>query len=310
MSSDLFPGFSSQFITTSLGARIFVRVSQPKESKPPLLLLHGFPQTHAEFHKIAPLLAPHFTLILLDLRGYGASSSPHSTNGSGYSKRLMGQDCVSVMEQLGFSDQKISIVGHDRGARVAYRLAFDMPERLDKIVVVDIVPTGSMFQGFGNVKAGLKGYHWLFLAQLEPFPEKMIGAGEGGKMFLEHSFSSWTATGTLESFDSAVIDRYREAYCNEEKIHTTCEDYRAGAFFDRVYDEEELEQGKKIQVPVLAVWGEGGIFAGAMEGMREGPLQVWQKYCANVQGRGLSCGHFIPEEDPTNLASEVLRFLL
>ena len=148
MSSDLFPGFSSQFITTSLDARIFVRVSPLKNTKPPLLLLHGFPQTHVEFHKITPFLLPYFTIVLLDLRGYGASFPvPHSFNGSGYSKRLMGQDCISVMEQLGFGGEKFTIVGHDRGARVAYRLAFDMPEKLHKIVVIDIVPRHQCFKG-------------------------------------------------------------------------------------------------------------------------------------------------------------------
>lgn len=310
MTLDLFPDFSFQSITTSSGAHIFVRVSEPR-NKRPLLLLHGFPQTHAEYHKLTPLLLPHFTIILLDLRGYGASSSgPHSSkNGSGYTKRLMGHDCVSVMQQLGFD--KFDLVGHDRGARVAYRLAFDMPERLNRVVAVDIVPTASMFRGFGNVKAALKGYHWLFLGQPEPFPERMIGSTEGGgRMFLEHSLASWTATTTLDCFDATAMQQYREAYCNEEKIHTTCEDYRAGVFFDRVYDEEELEKGRKIQVPLLAVWGKKGLFAEVMEeGKKEGPLQVWQKYCANVQGKGMDSGHFIPEEDPEALASEILQFL-
>ena len=308
MSSDLFPGFSSQFITTSSYARIFVRVSESRD-KEPLLLVHGFPQTHIEFHKIIPYLLPHFTIVLLDLRGYGASSSvPHSSNGSGYTKRLMGQDCVSVMEQLGYD--KFSIVGHDRGARVAYRLAFDTPERLNKVVVVDIVPTASMFRNFGNAKGALKGYHWLFLAQPEPFPERLIGSTEGGgRMFLEHTLASWTATSSLHSFDSTAMQKYEEAYCNEEKIHTTCEDYRAGVFFDRVYDEEDLEKGRKITVPVLAVWGERGLFADAMEGKMEGPLEVWQKYCIDVKGKGLDCGHFIPEEGPEALASEILKFL-
>lgn len=223
----------------------------------------------------------------------------------------MGQDCLSVMEQLGYSpDEKFAVLGHDRGARVAYRLAFDNPERVSKVIVVDIVPTASMFQGFGDVRAGLKGYHWLFLAQPAPFPERLIGGVEGGRMFLEQALASWTGTGTLDAYDAEVMRGYREAYCAEEKIHATCEDYRAGAYFDRVYDEEELERGSKIQVPVLVVWGEAGSFASAMKAKKEGPLEVWQMYCADVRGRGLGCGHFIPEEDPEALVDEALKFLL
>ncbi|KAL4934336.1 alpha/beta fold hydrolase [Aspergillus undulatus] len=300
-------------------ARIFVRVS-PIKDNPPLLLLHGFPQTHAEWHKLAPLLLPHFTLILIDLRGYGASSSVlSSTNGSGYTKRLMGQDCISVMDQLGYQGRKFAVLGHDRGARVAYRLAFDEPERISRVIVVDIVPTASMFGSFGNVSAAMKGYHWLFLAQPAPFPEEMIKGRDGGSMFLENGLKSWTAAGTLSTFDNEVLEQYREAYVNnDEKIHTTCEDYRAGVFFDRVYDEEDLEAGRKIQAPLLAVWGESGLFAGAMKEekkkkkkkVKEGPLDVWQRYCVDVKGKGLNCGHFVPEEDPEGLATEVLEFLL
>jgi haloacetate dehalogenase len=144
MAVDLFPDFSSEYITTALGARIFVRVS-PNKGKPPALLLHGFPQTHMEWHRVVPLLLPHYTVVLLDLRGYGASESiADSVNGSGYTKRLMAQDCVSVMDQLGYT--KFTVIGHDRGARVTYRLAFDQPEKLEKVVLIDIIPTAAMFK--------------------------------------------------------------------------------------------------------------------------------------------------------------------
>ncbi|KAL3479253.1 Alpha/Beta hydrolase protein [Aspergillus californicus] len=318
MPADLFPGYSTQYLKTPTGARIFTRVSpahnESDKANPPLLLLHGFPQTHAEFHRLAPLLLPHFTLILVDLRGYGASPPvPQSENGSGYTKRLMGQDCLSIMDQLGFSG-KFNVLGHDRGARVAYRLAFDSPERVEKVIVADIVPTAHMFKSFANASAAMKGYHWLFLAQPAPFPEEMILGAEGGRKFLQRSLASWTAGNDLTCFDAGILEKYHEAYVNrEENIHATCEDYRAGVFYDRVYDEEDLEAGKKIEVPLLAVWGESGLFAGAMKEektKKEGPLDVWKRYAKDVQGKGLNCGHFIPEEDPEGLAREALQFLL
>ncbi|KAL4909729.1 hypothetical protein BDW74DRAFT_186233 [Aspergillus multicolor] len=318
---DLFPDYTTHTLSTPHGATIHARVS-PDTSKPPLLLVHGFPQTHAEWHKLAPLLAPHFTLILLDLRGYGASSIPASENGSGYTKRIMGQDCLSVMEQLGYSTsdgaKKFSIIGHDRGARVAYRLAFDNPERLEKVIVVDVVPTASMFSRFGDPAAAMKAYHWLFLAQPAPFPENMIGKDDGGRLFLEQALASWTGAGTLDAFDEGVMVRYREAYCDPQRIHATCEDYRAGVNYDRVYDEEDLETGRKIQVPLLAVWGEEGGFTGPKKSQvekekeekegKKGPLEIWKKYALDVRGRGLACGHFIPEEDPEGLAEEIWGF--
>ncbi|KAL2820633.1 Alpha/Beta hydrolase protein [Aspergillus granulosus] len=308
MSTDLFPGFSSQHIPTHSGINIFTRISPPTTpAKPPLLLIHGFPQTHIIWHKLTPFLTDHFTLILVDLRGYGSSSlAPESTNGSGYTKRLMAQDCVAIMDNLGFRE-KLSIVGHDRGARVAYRLAFDFPERVEKLVVLDIVPTASMFRSFGNATMALKAYHWLFLAQPAPFPETMIAGSDGGRAFLENSLASWTGAKTLDVFaeELGVLERYREAYCLPERVHATCEDYRAGVFYDRVYDEEELEKGRKIQVPILAVWGGKGLPAsgGSL-------LDVWNEYASDVTGKGLDCGHFIPEEDPKGLADEILKFLL
>jgi haloacetate dehalogenase len=255
MSTDLdhtlFPGFTSQHIPTPSGTTIYTLTS-PKTipPKPPLLLIHGFPQTHIQWHRLAPLLLPHFTLILVDLRGYGSSSlAPASENGSGYTKRLMAQDCIAAVNALGYTDQKINVVGHDRGGRVAYRLTLDFPERVLKLVVVDIIPTASMFRSFGDAGMAVKAYHWTFLAQPAPFPENMIAGSDSGKGFLEHSLAAWTGVKTLDAFDAAVLDGYRRAYCAEERIHSTCEDYRAGAFFDRVYDEEDLEKGNKTPSP-------------------------------------------------------------
>ncbi|KAL3445276.1 Alpha/Beta hydrolase protein [Aspergillus insuetus] len=312
MSTDLdhtlFPGFTTHHIPTPSGTTIFTLTS-PKTTppKPPLLLIHGFPQTHIQWHRLAPLLLPHFTLILVDLRGYGSSSLvPASENGSGYTKRLMAQDCIAAVDALGYADQKINVVGHDRGGRVAYRLTLDFPERVEKLVVVDIIPTASMFRSFGDAGMAVKAYHWTFLAQPAPFPENMIAGSDSGKGFLEHSLAAWTGVKTLDVFEAVVLDGYRRAYCDEERIHSTCEDYRAGAFYDRVYDEEDLQKGNKITVPVLAVWGAKGTPAGG----KKSPLDVWKEYAVDVRGKGLDCGHFIPEEDPQGLAGAILEFLV
>ncbi|KAL2843936.1 Alpha/Beta hydrolase protein [Aspergillus pseudoustus] len=310
MSTDLFPGFTTHHIPTPCAATIFTRVSPATDKpKPPLLLIHGFPQTHIEWHKLAPLLIDNFTLILVDLRGYGASSLAHkSTNGSGYTKRMMAQDCIAVMDAVGYERKKFHVVGHDRGARVAYRLAYDFPERVDKLVVVDIVPTASMFRSFNEASMALKAYHWLFLAQPAPVPEQMIMGVDGGRAFLERSLASWSGSKTLDAFaaEKGVLDRYREAYCNEERIHATCEDYRAGAYFDRVNDEDELESGRKLELPILAVWGLHGTPAGG----DKSPIDLWSQYASDVRGTGIDCGHFIPEEEPEKLAKEILPFLL
>ncbi|CZR32583.1 uncharacterized protein FPRO_01987 [Fusarium proliferatum ET1] len=307
MAPDLLPGFTRQFIKNSDGVSIFVR-TKIDSTKPPLLLLHGFPQTHVEYHRVIPSLLPHFSIILLDLRGYGESATVPSTNGSGYSKRLMANDCISVMSQLGYD--KFLLVGHDRGARVAYRLAFDHPEAVSKVVVIDIIPTAAMFQGFGDVTAGLKAYHWLFLAQPDPFPETMIQGTDNGKHYLEHTLASWTRKKTLEDFDERALEEYRKAYCSETRIHSTCEDYRAGAFLDKAYDEKDVQDGNKIQAPMLAIWGNAGVSAESLQNKPEGPLEIWKKYAQNVCGKALGCGHFIPEEDSEGLSEVLVPFLL
>ncbi|KAH7175372.1 Alpha/Beta hydrolase protein [Dactylonectria macrodidyma] len=202
MATDLFPGFTRQFITTSDDVSIFVR-AKLEANKPPLLLLHGLPQTHAEFHPIIPSLLPHYSIVLMDLRGYGASSAVSSTNGFGYSKRLMAQDCVFVMAELEYD--KFTLVGHDR-------------EKLAKVVVVDIIPTAAMYSGFGDAAAGLRAHHWLFLAQADPFPKRMINGTDNGKMFLDHTLATRTKKRNLDDFSEAALEEYRDAYCTEERI--------------------------------------------------------------------------------------------
>lgn len=293
---DLFPGFAAQHVETEAG-RFFVRTGGHGA---PLLLLHGYPQTHAEWHKVAARLADRFTVVAMDLRGYGDSFVPESHDGSGMSKRAMGVDAVAVMAKLGHA--KFRLVGHDRGGRVAYRLAYDQPGHLEKVAVIDIIPTASMFKDMGKAKSALNKYHWLFLAQPEPFPETLIGASL--PFFLEHTLASWTAKKDLSAFDTRALEHYRRAFADPARLHASCEDYRAGAGADRMQDEEDQKAGRRISVPMLAIWGDGGIPASGIS-----PLDVWREYARDVQGEAVKCGHFVPEENPEACAEAILKFM-
>ena len=294
--ADLFPGFASHWIDTANG-RFFARSGG---SGPPLLLLHGYPQTHVEWHAIAPRLAEHFTVVAMDLRGYGWSSLPEGANGEGMSKRAMAQDAVDVMEQLGHV--RFSLVGHDRGGRVAYRLAFDQPGRLAKVAVIDIVPTFAMFADMDRTEGALKKYHWLFLAQPAPFPETLIGASP--RYFLDHTLASWTAAKDLSAYDPRALEYYRAAFEDPSRIAASCEDYRAGALIDRLLDKADLDAGRKIEVPLLAMWGDKGLPASG-----QSPLDVWRRYARDVQGAPIESGHFVPEENPDACRDALLAFL-
>jgi haloacetate dehalogenase len=292
---DFFPGFAARSIAAPAGS-IFTRIGG---DGPPLLLLHGFPQTHIEWRLVAPRLAERFTVVLMDLRGYGASSVPPSENGAAYSKREMAKDAIAVMAALGFS--RFNIVGHDRGARVAYRLALDEPERIEKLAVIDIIPTGEMWKGMNAARA-MQTYHWLFLAQPAPIPEIMIA---GALIpWLKHTLASWTAEKNLAAFSDA-IDAYCAAFNQPERIHAFCEDYRAGATLDRRLDGEDEAAGRLIASPLLALWGARGI---PSEG--DDPLAIWRRLAPKAEGRAVPGGHFLPEENPAEIASALLDFLL
>ena len=293
--ADLFPGFATHWIATRAG-RFFVRA---KGDGPPLLLLHGYPQTHVEWHKIAPQLAERFTVVLMDLRGYGWSGAPRSENGALYSKRLMAQDAIAVMEQLGHI--RFSLVGHDRGARVAYRLALDHPERLDKLALIDIIPTAARWQAL-NAAEALKAYHWTFLAQPEPMPETLIGGA--APFYVDFTLAGWTAAKDLSAFDPRALAHYRAAFNEPSRIHAACEDYRAGATLDLATDEADQAAGKKIAVPVLVLWGGRGLGGGGAS-----TLDVWRQWAHNVQGQPIAGGHFLPEENPEATLEALLAFL-
>ena len=265
---------------------------------PPVLLLHGYPQTHAMWHRVAPVLAREFTVVAPDLRGYGDSDKPpgapdHST----YSKRAMAADQVEVMRALGF--ERFAVVGHDRGARVAYRLALDHPERVSRLATLDIVPTLTTFQRTDKAMATAT-FHWFFLIQPFDLPERMIGADPA--FWLRTLLGRWSG-GRLDAFDPAALAEYERCFSDPASIHATCEDYRAGATIDCQMDEADLGR-RKIACPMLVLWGSG----------RRGrhPDDVvgeWRKWAADVRGHAIECGHFLPEEKPAETAAALREFL-
>lgn len=293
---DLFPGFASRRFQTQ-GAEIFARIGG---SGPPLFLLHGYPQTHVIWHQVAPRLAERFQLIMLDLRGYGASSVPpadveHYT----YSKRAMARDVIDIADQLGLS--RFLYCGHDRGGRVGYRLALDHPERIEKLVVLDIVPTYDMWHRLTRDLA-MQTFHWTFLAQHAPWPEEIIGRDPVG--WLDHKLARWGGTGDLSVFSTEALAHYRAFFSEPARIHATCEDYRAGAGYDLAADEADRVLGHRITCPVGVFWGASGI-----PSKTASPLAIWQDWCDRVEGHAIPSGHFLPEENPGETASAILDFL-
>jgi haloacetate dehalogenase len=264
---------------------------------PPLLLLHGYPQTHVMWHRVAPRLAQHFTVVATDLRGYGDSAKPtgaldHST----YSKRTMAEDQIDVMHALGFD--RFAVVGHDRGARVAYRLALDHPARVQRLVTLDIVPTFTTFNAVDRTMA-MGTFHWFFLAQPYDLPERLIGGAP--EYFLKTLLGRWTGAG-LSPFAPEALAEYVRCF-DAGTIHATCEDYRAGATLDYALDEADLGR-RMIACPMLALWG-----AGRRNRHRYDVLSEWRRWAADVRGHALSCGHFLPEEAPDETFAALKDFL-
>lgn len=300
MTDDLFPDFASHWLDTQAG-RIFARVGG---SGPPVVLLHGFPQTHACFHRIAPALAQTKTVVCMDLRGYGWSSAPRSDAGhEAYSKRAMAFDVISVMEQLGHV--RFAVVGHDRGARVGYRLALDHPGRVERLALLDILPTAEVWR---RIEAGaMPAAHWGFLAQPEPGPEQEIG--NDPLAYFRGLLTKWSGRG-LEVFDPRALKAYDQS-CNEpNRIHAFCEDYRAGATVDRAQDEADIAGAKRIACPVLLVWAEFYLTAGGKIADNETPLDVWRRtFAPHATGTHVATGHFVAEEDPEGTLAALTPFL-
>jgi haloacetate dehalogenase len=263
---------------------------------PPVLLLHGYPQTLVMWHLAAPRLAESFTVVATDLRGYGDSSKPEGgANHAAYSKRAMAADQVEVMEALGFGS--FAAVGHDRGGRVAHRMALDYPERVTKLAVLDIVPTHYVF-ATADKELATAYYHWFFLIQPYDLPERLIGADPD--YFLGKKLGGW-GTG-IEMFVPEAYAEYERCFSDPKTIHASCEDYRAAATIDLKHDEADRDQ--RVECPLLALWGEKGVVERLYE-----VLEVWSEYARNVRGRTLPCGHYLPEERPGETVGELVSFL-
>jgi haloacetate dehalogenase len=285
-----FLGFQRQTIQTS-GTSINVLAGG---SGPPVLLLHGYPQTHLEWRKIAPELAKSYTLVVPDLRGYGDSGKPSGgDNHVNYSKRAMALDQVEVMEKLGF--KQFAVVGHDRGARVAHRLALDHSDRLIKVVLMDICPTHYMYKTADRQLAS-SYFHWFFLIQPTPFPETLIGNN------VDAVLKQFMGPVMPQSIEPEAYAEYRRCFSDPAAIRASCEDYRAAATIDLVHDEADMD--RKITCPVLVLWGANGIV-----GKKYDVLAVWRERATEVSGKSLPCGHWLAEEAPGEVLAEVRRFL-
>jgi haloacetate dehalogenase len=289
-----FDGFNAHEL--ALGeATIFARVGG---SGPPLLLIHGYPQSHLMWARVSRELAAKYTVVAMDLRGYGQSSAPPSQKGERYTKRVMAKDAVALMDALGHS--RFAVAGHDRGGRVAYRLALDHPEIVTKIATLDIVPTGEMWAGMDAARA-MSVYHWMFLAQPEPMPETLISGAPD--YYIDQKLANWSGDKSLRAFEPDALDAYRAAFRDPARVHATCEDYRAGATIDHALDDADRAAGRKIAAPLLALWGTKGIPAKG-----EDPLTVWRRWASDVRGLGIESGHFLPEEAPEATAKALAEF--
>jgi len=287
----MFDGFDEFKIQTS-GAQIH---GVKRGSGPPLLLLHGYPQTHFIWHKIAPQLAENFTVIVTDLRGYGDSSKPDGgADHEQYSKRVMANDQVEVMARLGFDH--FHVAGHDRGGRVAHRMALDHPEAVRKIAVLDIAPTHWMYTTT-DMEFARAYHHWFFLIQPFDFPERMIGADAA--YWLRSKLTQWGRS--QQAITPEAYQEYLRCFSDPAAIHASCEDYRASAGIDLVHDEEDLN--RKIASPLMVLWGKNG-FVGSKYQL----VSIWQYYAEDVCGQGFDCGHYLPEEAPDSTLQALTHF--
>ena len=291
----LFPGFTHHQIEVAKGLHISSMVGG---HGPGLLLLHGHPQTLAIWHKVAPTLAQHFTVVAADLRGYGDSSKPEGgPDHAAYAKRSLAQDQIDLMHHLGFD--RFHVLAHDRGARVAHRLGMDHPQAVRQMVLLDIAPTLAMYAQ--TTEAFARAYwHWFFLIQPRPLPERLIEADPAA--YVTDVMGKRSAG--LAPFDARALAEYQRCLALPGAAHGLCEDYRASAGIDLQHDREDIAQGRLLQMPLKVLWGEQGVVQRCFE-----PLKEWQKVAEQVSGQALPCGHYIAEEAPHALLAQVLPFL-
>jgi haloacetate dehalogenase len=288
----LFPGFDVRDVDGA-GARIHCVIGG---SGPPLLMLHGYPQTHAMWHKVAPALAERYTVVCADLRGYGDSSKPAgSPPHEAYSKRAMAADMVAAMRALGYP--RFRLAGHDRGARVSHRLCLDHPDVVEQVAVLDISPTRIMFERTDQAFATAY-YHWFFLAQAYDLPERMIGADPA--YYLAIKMKRWSA-GETSFFDPRAWAEYERCFRDPATIHASCEDYRAAASIDLAHDRLDLD--RRVQCPLLALWGAKGVVNRLFD-----PIADWRSVATDVRGSVMPTGHYIAEEAPVETLAQLRAF--
>lgn len=293
----MFSDFSEFNIEVSPSLTIHgVKSGDGSAGKPGLLLLHGFPQTHHMWHNTAPQLTSDFVVVALDLRGYGKSSKPASNpkdNHKAYAKSAMAQDCVAAMASLGF--EEFYLVGHDRGGRVAHKLCVDYPQKVRKVIVLDICPTLAMYEQTSQDFA-IAYWHWFYLVQPEPLPENTLT--QNRELLLGRMLGKF--------HDEEAVKIYSAQFQDEETVHSMCEDYRAAATIDLEEARGDIKNGKKIQCPLRVLWGKRGVIEKFFD-----PLSEWGKVSSNsVDGESVDSGHFIPEEAPTAVVRHIKEFLV
>ena len=276
------------------GVTLFVRHTGPKDA-PPLVLLHGYPQTSAMWHRMAPILAKSYQVVCPDLRGYGRSDKPVSNSlHTPYSKRAMAKDIVAIMQNLGHD--KFLIGAHDRGARVAHRLALDHPDCVKAMVLLDIAPTREMYAGINNEFARAY-WHWFFLIQPQPIPEQIISADPEGFWKLK----CFNQTNGGNPFSKEALEEYLFYFKKREVIHSSCEDYRAAASIDIEHD--NADEGKKITMPLLALWAKFGVIESCFNA-----LDLWRLRAEKVEGEALNATHYMAEEIPQEVVNRMSNF--